>query len=536
MSTVSDVAGTATLTRTALRRDRIALPAWALGATALTLYAASAIEEVYADPADLSGMVEFARGPAGTILTGPGYGLDEPTYEAVFAAQYGLWVMIVVAFMSVLLVIRHTRADEETGRAEMLRASVTGRYSALASAVGVVVIANVITAILVGGTLAAYYDTGGAVLFAVSLAAVGLCFGAIAAVVVQLVEHARTATALSSAVIGGAVVVRGVGDVIGDHGSALSWLFPFAWAQQTRVFVDARWWPLLLAVALTIMGLWVAAWLQMRRDVGAGLVRPRLSHAAAAPWLRSPWALALRLERGAIVGWSIGIVIVAVMFGSLASTVQDSFADLSGDVLALFGGDAAQLIDGFLGTMVLFHALAAAAYGVTAVHRLTSEESTGRAEAVLATAVARTRWMAAALVAALVGIVVAMVGAGLGMGVAAAAVTSDSSYVGSLLGAHLAYLPAIGVVVAVAALGFGVRSRLTSLAWAVVGFGFVVGFFGDMLGFPSAVSGLSPFEHVALAPLEDLVAVPLVVLAAIAVLLTGAGLVLFRRRDLASTA
>src|SRR5699024_11349655 len=68
-----------------------------------------------------------------------------------------------------------------------------------------------------------------------------------------------------------AFMVGGVGDGIERQGSWLSWFSPFAWAQQTRVYVDLRWWPLTVSLAVIVAGLVIAGALSRRRDVGAGL-------------------------------------------------------------------------------------------------------------------------------------------------------------------------------------------------------------------------------------------------------------------------
>lgn len=72
------------------------------------------------------------------------------------------------------------------------------------------------------------------------------------------------------AVLAAAAMVRGVGDVIDHSGSALSWCSPIAWAQQMRAFVELRWWPLAMLVALAGALLVAAAALQRSREYDAG--------------------------------------------------------------------------------------------------------------------------------------------------------------------------------------------------------------------------------------------------------------------------
>ena len=90
---------------------------------------------------------------------------------------------------------------------------------------------------------------------------VAMVFGAVAAVTAQLWRQARTATGAAMAALALAALVRGIGDVINNSGSALSWFSPIAWAQQMRPFVDLRWWPfaLLVVLAVGLMAL-AAAW------------------------------------------------------------------------------------------------------------------------------------------------------------------------------------------------------------------------------------------------------------------------------------
>ncbi len=71
------------------------------------------------------------------------------------------------------------------------------------------------------------------------------------------------------AVLALAVLVRGVGDVINNSGSALSWLSPIAWAQQMRAFVDLRWWPFALLVVLALGLMVSSAALEGRRQYDA---------------------------------------------------------------------------------------------------------------------------------------------------------------------------------------------------------------------------------------------------------------------------
>ena len=163
--------------------------------------------------------------------------------------------------------------------------------------------------------------------------------------------------------------------------------------------------------------------------------------------------------------------------------------------------------------------------------RLRSEETAGRAEPLLATAVSRSRWALSHLLVALAGSALIILAAGLGMGITDALTSGSFSDVPSLMVGSLAFVPALWVLVGIGFALFGLLPRAMLAAWAALGGCFVIGMFGGILKLPSWVVDLSPFQHVPAIPAEDFSAQPLIILIAIAIGLVGIGLLSFRRRD-----
>jgi ABC-2 type transport system permease protein len=245
----SPFTGTGALLRLNLRLDRFRILAWTL-AVGLGVYGSVvALDEAYPTDASLQSRGALLANPATIMMTGPAFAADDYTFGAMVANELALYVFLALGMMSILLAVRHTRAEEESGRLELLRSLPVGRFAPSTAAVTTVAIANV----LVGAatTLALLAPTGGrdlpvedSIAFGAATALTGMVFAGLATVAAQLTEHARSATGVAMAALAVAYLVRGVGDVIHHTGSWLSWCSPFAWAQQTRVFVDLRWWPL----------------------------------------------------------------------------------------------------------------------------------------------------------------------------------------------------------------------------------------------------------------------------------------------------
>lgn len=528
------LAGTWTMTRFILRRDRIRIPVWIAGLTLFGVGTIGSFEQTYPTAADRATAADLSSLPAVTAMVGRIYSRDDYTYGVMTGHQMYVFMAILLGLMSILLFVRHTRAEEETGRAELVRSNVLGRHAQTTAAFIVVGGANVVIGLLIAAGLSGSGADGvtgeGSLLFGAGLAAAGLVFTAVAAVTSQITEYARGASGMALAVLGTTYAVRAVGDVAE---SGLSWVSPLYWGQATRSFAaDQRWWPLLLQLALAVLLAAVAYALSVRRDVGAGLRPARLGSPTASPMLSSPLGLAFRLQRASLIAWSVGLLILAVTYGSLVDSIQDMFDQISSfeDLVRDIAG--ATLIESWLVTVLALTGMIASIQAVLAVLRLRSEETSGRAEPVLATAVSRDRWATSHLAMAVGGSALIMVLVGLGFGVSTAIATDDGDWLGDMLAAGLVQLPAIWVAAGFAMAVIGLAPRLSPLAWLVPAYAIAVVYMGQILQFPDWTRTLSPFGHVPELPAGDFEPVPVIVLLAIAAGLTWIGLAGLRRRDI----
>jgi ABC-2 type transport system permease protein len=267
----SALTGVGTLLRLALRRDRVRLSVWVAALTLMMVYAPNAVKLAYPGEEQRLARVNLLKTPAGMMLGGPMFGGNETDLGAMMANELMLTLIIAASIMSILTVIRHTRAEEESGTAELVMSSVVGRYARTFAALvligGVNAVLAVTMTIAMSATGFRIVDTAA---MSLGITGVSMLFGTVAAVTAQLWRQARTATGAAMGVLAVAVLVRGVGDVINNSGSALSWFSPIAWAQQMRAFVDLRWWPLAMLVALTITLMLTAAVLEVRREYDDG--------------------------------------------------------------------------------------------------------------------------------------------------------------------------------------------------------------------------------------------------------------------------
>lgn len=526
--------GTGRLTLFALRRDRIRIPAWAVLIGAFIAYSGAMMPTSYPDAASLRARAKIVTSPSLAFTTGPGYGVDNYTFGALLANELLSVLAVGAALMSIFLVVRHTRTEEETGQAELIRAGAVGRYAPLTAGVLDVLVADAAVVLVVFGALVANdLEATDSLAMAVGVGLVGLVFGAVAAVTAQLGAHARTASGMAGAALGLAYVLRGIGDGQKIGGTVLSWMSPIGWAQQTRAFVDLRWWPLLLCLALAVALVTGACALVSRRDVGAGLVPARSGRADAHPSLLSPVGLSLRLERGSIIGWAVGLFVVAFLEGSLGQGIVDSFVDLA-PVSELTGGATEdEILRGALAAFLGLFAMYVAVYAVISVNRLGHEEDRGRTGAVLATAVSRAAWLGRSVLATAIGSAGLLLVAGFGLGAGVATSVGAPGLIWDLTTASLAYVPLMLCFIGLAVVAYGTRSG-TWWVWSLVVSSIVVGMFGPTLNLPQAVRDAAPFSLVPAVPSAALDVLPLAVMTAAAAALMTLGVMALRRRDLSA--
>jgi ABC-2 type transport system permease protein len=535
---MTTLAGAGALARMAIRRDRIMLPIWLYAFAAFIGATVYGFRGLYPTA---PGRAEFAatanHNSALLSIYGPFYGSSIGSFTAW---RDTVICALLAGLMSVFIVIRHTRADEEAGRGELIGSAAVGRHAALAGALIVAIAADLVAgAVLAAVAIVLGLPAAGSIALAAGIAACGLVFAAAAAVAAQLARAARTARGLAVTALGVAFLLRAVGDSVGAGGPRwLSWLSPIGWAELIRPFGAVggpRWWVLVLPVVLATLAAVLAGLLAARRDYDAGIWAQRAGPATAARWLGSPLALAWRLQRATAASWLAGALVYGVVLGSASHGIQGLFGTAQVRRIVLEMGGAHGLTDAFLAAVMSMTGLAVGGYAISAVLRLRSEEAGTRAEMELAAGAGRLGWALSHLVIATAGVlaILAITGLGVAVGLGTGSGTAGGAGTAEMVGAALAQAPAALVLGGLAAALFGLapRAAITG-AWSALGFTAAVLFLGPTLRLPSWLLDVSPFTHAPRLPGGGVSAAPLLWLGLAAVALACLGLFGVRRRDI----
>ncbi len=532
--------GTKDLLRLILRLDRIKLTLWLAGIAFLVAITPFSIRTVTNNEAEAQGItpemalaqqaVLVGTSGASIALQGPPDALE--TFGGRYAFEIGAFTFAIIGLMNVLLIARHTRAEEESGRAELVRAAAVGPWSSIAAVSIVALAANLFIALVTTIVFAADgLDPGRSFLFGAALGLCGLVFAAVALVWVQVFEYGRAATGASLAVIAVAFALRAVGDV---QENGLSYLSPIGWSQAINPFGQPVVWPIVILVVATAMAFAVAILLVLRRDVGAGLIDQRPGPEVAASSLLSPLGLAWRLQRNTLAWWCVGIAFMGATYGSVLSEIESFIEEMESmrDVLEQMGMTGEAIRDGFLTLILSMIALIAGAGVIQSMLRPRGEELAGRAEPVLAGHVSRTGWLGAHLVLTVLAAPVFMVVAALSVAASDAAITGQLTDLGGVVGAALVRTPALWAVAGVGVLLYGLAKEYTLGVWAAFALTAFVFLFGELVRLPDMALNLSPLRHVTHLPGGDQGGLALVVLSLIGLTTFAGGMALFTRRDI----
>lgn len=510
-----------------LRRDRWLLLWWALGGTVLYWSQAISVKGLYATQAEFDRAAAMMESnPALIAMAGPARALNTVGGQVTWqAAAFGA---IALGLMSMFLIGRHTRAEEESGRDELIRAGVVGRRAPMTAALVVAGIANLLVGTLVAVSLISVpLAVADSVALGVGVALCGMVFAGVALVAAQLTTSTRAMYGLTGLVIAASYALRAIGDVGNE---VWSWLSPIGWYQQMYAFSGLRWWPALLLAGVVVVTTLVAYVVFERRDIGAGVFAARPGPARAHQTLNSSWGLAWRLQRGSVIGWAIGLLATGLAYGSIGNDAGDLMGDseTARDLMVAGGGD---LVDGFFAMALTMQALLTAGFAISSALRPRGEEEAGHAEVVLATAQSRARWLLSQVGVTVIGTAVVLAAGGVGLGAADALVTGDAGEIGAFTWQSLTWLPAVLVLSGLTRLLYGLSPRLATLGWLGLLYAVAVLMFAEILRFPDWVRSLSPFEQLASVPVEAFDAGAFVAVLAAATLLSVGGWFALTRRD-----
>jgi len=519
------------LTCFTLRKERVFIIAWISLLLLVAGVMLTAFENQFTAE-ELQGLLIMKDNPAHVALQGPFFAVDNFQVGHFYAVEMHLFTLIAVSIFNIFLVMQNTRGDEEKGRYEVLRSLPIGRLSAFHAVMITACIVNILLAVFHGVLLSILGISGitaaGAFTYGASLAATGIFFAALSALLSQFSYSTRSVTGYAFIILIVSYLLRAVGDVTSE---ALSLLSPLGLPLRVEAFVSNQIWPLFVMLALALVLFSTAYVLNARRDIGQGLLPERQGQNYASRFLKTPFGLVWRQNRNTLLSW----VIMLFGFGAaLGGILRDAehFAGENGAFQMLMPASADfSAVELFTMFLNVGFAVVCIAPVLILVFKVLREEREGRAEPILSRATSRPYYLMSFVILAFAASLLMPFATTLGLWSVSTLMMETPLVFVSLVYSMMVYVPALWIMLGLGIFVVGLFPKAAIFCWVYFTYIFIIGFFGELLNMPQWAMNLSPFYHIPQLPLESMHVPPLAILTVAALVLTVCGLVFYRRRD-----
>ena len=516
--------------------------------------------------ASVTEFMAILENPTLLAMVGPMHPSLPSDLGALYTLMMFVFMAIGVAIMNIFLVVRHTRADEEAGRYEVLRSLPSGRLANVNAAMLTAVVVNLVMA--VGFTLSmwlvmAIIDVpmgfGAALLWGVCLGVLGLVFASVAALFCQLSASASGASGYSYGLLGLFYFLRAGADMDPEGMGYLAYFSPFGLASRTWVYIENNWWPVCVLLGIAIVITVLAYGFCNVRDIDQGMIPDRRGKVKGGILLRSPIGLHFRLLRRSVIIWVIILFMTGLSYATLLEDINnfiagndmyrqlmlghtglmdqidgmttDEIAAVMNAVLSHAGYNITQLFASMIGFIM---AMIAAIPVLMFVLKAKGEEKAIRAELLVATPTSKGKYLSGFVIISFASCVLIQLAQALGMYSLAQSVLTDPSVLplSYLVEAALVYVPSLWIMGGLTVLLLGIFPKAAGFIWAYYGYTFFAMMFGRFFPQIEFLGIFTPLGWTPQMPVDDANWFALTVMAALGIALSAIGIMCYKKRDI----
>lgn len=522
-----------------LKRDWKKIIIWILG---IGLFSAGFIPafKALAKGDGLAGMYETMQNPAMISMVGPTPvdSAADYTLGAMYAHEMLLFCGLFTMIVSLLHVVGHTRKEEDLGLTELVRSFQIGRQANSLATVAETVLINILLAVVISVVMVSFgADTitvEGSFLFGASVGAAGILGAVLGLLFAQIMPNSSGATGVGLGIVGLLYMARAGTDV---SNTDLSMINPMGWTYLTYPFTDNNWMPLIFALIFSVIVIIISFALEGNRDMGAGYLPEREGRAHAKRSLLSVQGLFIRLNRGVVIGWFIGFLVMGVAYGSIYGDMQ-TFLQSNEIMQQMFTQAEVSLEASFTSTIVMVMAGLVSILPIVIINKLFAEENRSHLSQIFSTKVSRTElyWTTVGLAIFAGALGTLLSAAGLG-GTALSYMESDTPMgMTDFFAAGFNLWPSVLFFTGLSALIIGWVPGAGKLVYVYLAYSFLLNYFGGILDLPEWFSKTAIQGWIAEMPVERFDLPVFIIITAISVALMVIGYIGYQRRDMAEGA
>ncbi|HIV81164.1 MAG TPA: tetronasin resistance protein [Candidatus Salinicoccus merdavium] len=522
-----------------LKRDWKKIIIWVLGIGLFSAGFIPAFKEL-AKGDGLAGMYETMQNPAMISMVGPSPADSAADYTlgAMYAHEMLLFCGLFTMIVSLLHVVGHTRKEEDLGLTELVRSFQIGRQANSLATMAETVLINVLLAAVISVVMISFNaDTitvEGSFLFGASVGAAGVLGAVLGLLFAQLMPNSSGATGITLAVVGVLYMARAGTDVSNPDWSMIN---PMGWTYLTYPFTDNDWMPLIFALIFSVAVVIIAFALEGNRDMGAGYLPEREGRAHAKGSLLSVPGLFARLNRGVMVGWFIGFLVMGAAYGSIYGDMQ-TFLESNEVMQQMFTQAGVSLEESFTSTIIMVMVVLASILPIVIINKLFAEENRSHLSQIFSTKVSRTElyWttVGLAIFAGVLGTLLSVAGLG---GTALSFMESDTPMgMMDFFASGFNLWPSVLFYTGLSALIIGWAPGAGKLVYVYLAYSFMLSYFGGIVDFPDWFSKTAIQNWLPQMPVESFDFPVFITITAVSIVLMVIGYIGYKRRDMAEGA
>lgn len=517
-----------------LKRDFIKICIWVL---CLGLFASGLVStfEELAKGEGLYGMFITLENPAMIAIIGPTpvKTVADYTLGAMYAHEMLLFCCLFSMTISMLHIIAHTRKEEDSGLAEMVRSFKIGRkansLAMLVETIFVNFLLTVLISLVLIGSRANTISIEGSLLFGLSVGMAGILGATIALLMAEIMPAASSAIGSSLGIMGALYIIRGASDIAMPK---LSMLNPLGWTYLSYPFTENRWLFIILPIALSMLQAWLALFLEGRRDLGASFFLAKEGREKADKTLLSVPGLFFRLNRGTITAWLISFFVLSISYGAIYGDMGD-FLEGNDLLKQMFTVSGVSIEKSFTSTLMIVIVGLVIILPVTIINRVFTEEKNRHLSLVFSTKVKRSHvfWtnIILAIFAALFGILLSVLPLA---GTALSVMENTNMGMGDFLAIGFNLWPSAMFFIGLGAFLLGWMPGLTKGLYFYLAYSFLLDYFQTLLNLPKWLLKTTPQSWLAKMPIESFNLKAFVLLSLLSLAFILAGSIGYKRRDL----
>lgn len=528
---MTNFVGTFNLLRLAIRRDRFSLPVWIL-LPCLAFW--GQISFTLAMPDWQAFLTELSASPLTEAILGP---IVPLTMEGAIMWRSTVQGALVLMIAAPLVVIRHTRSEEASSRAEFYLSRPVGKFAPFMAALILSMGGSLLAGVLISIVLTVSgFAVAGSVLAGLTVAFSGCFFAGLALIIAQIFTVPKSAWIAITMLIGSTYFTMVINNLSGGVSGWL-WLAPESWYRLAVPFGENSVWPLFAFALICLATVGCALAFLKNRDISGGLFTEPVGNTKAPGFLATPFALNLWLNKNMALAWCLGMAFIGLAIGAIGPTIADQMSEMLagfaswGPAMARIGNQ-----EGFVALMIYMLGLmgGGSALAISIMMGLKSDESAGFAEVMLAKPISRVRYMVSFIAMAFLYIAVISAALGLAAGIGWATVTGDGAFILKALGMSISKIPSLWLIVGFAAFLYGVGPKIqTVMTTLLIGALIVLEMFWEVGLVPWEVMAPTPFgiAHYSI-PIGELNILPLIIATILALGLAWLGISCFRKRNI----